>query len=215
MRSRVRRTAHYAWRRWVRRQKRKPVPLICLAAALVLAPIVVVAAVRFAETATAPVPSPPPGRVWRHIVIHHSASDGGNAETFDAMHKARGWQGLGYHFVIDNGNGGPDGNLEIGWRWEQQAAGAHTGGTPHGEYNAHGIGICLVGNFVKHSPSPAQLAELNRLVDELVRRYRIPPERIIGHRDAPNAKTECPGDMLWAYVHGPLRDRIAGEYAGQ
>ena len=50
-------------------------------------------------------------RPWRYIVIHHSATASGNAAEFDREHRARGWDGLGYHFVIDNGVGGPDGRV--------------------------------------------------------------------------------------------------------
>ena len=49
--------------------------------------------------------SPRNPRPWRYIVIHHSATDAGNAGTFDLQHRRRGWDELGYHFGIDNGQG--------------------------------------------------------------------------------------------------------------
>ncbi len=150
----------------------------------------------------------PGQRAWRHIVIHHSATEDGNAASFDAMHRAKGWNELGYHFVIDNGKGGPDGAVEVGSRWPVQKWGAHTGGTPDNEYNELGIGICLVGNFTHTMPSEAQLASLRNLLAYLMATYDIPPDHVIGHRDAPNAKTECPGDELWKYVHGTLRKEL-------
>ena len=50
-------------------------------------------------------------RQWKYVVIHHSASGTGNAETFDKLHREkRGWvNGLGYDFVIGNGNGSGNG----------------------------------------------------------------------------------------------------------
>jgi N-acetylmuramoyl-L-alanine amidase len=146
-----------------------------------------------------------PQREWKYIVIHHSASEKGNAAVFDAEHRARGWQCLGYDFVIDNGNGGPDGRVEVGPRWPQQIQGAHTGKTPGNAYNEVGIGICLVGDFTSHMPTAGQLASLQKLTLFLCRRYGISPSNVIGHRDAPGAHTECPGDQLHAYVHGTLR----------
>ena len=143
-------------------------------------------------------------RAWRHVVVHHSATAKGNAAEFDAMHRARGWDALGYHFVIDNGQGGPDGRVEVGARWTRQKWGAHTGGTPNNEYNTYGIGICLVGDFTDHLPSDAQLASLRRLLRYVMARYEIPADRVIGHRDAPNAKTECPGAKLHAHVRNRL-----------
>ena len=57
-----------------------------------------------------PSPSVEDKRRWRGITIHHSATHSGNAAQFDRIHKnSNGWDGLGYHFVIDNGRGGRDG----------------------------------------------------------------------------------------------------------
>src|SRR5687768_8035868 len=50
-----------------------------------------------------------PARRWNWIVIHHSATDNGSATSFDRSHRARGWDGMGYDFVIDNGRGAQDG----------------------------------------------------------------------------------------------------------
>ncbi len=152
-------------------------------------------------------------RQWRYIVIHHSATDHGNAATFDVEHRRRGWDGLGYHFVIDNGHGGPDGRVEVGYRWRSQKCGAHCGKTPNNEYNEYGIGICLVGDFTKTRPTSAQLASLRRLVSYLAARYRIDADNVIGHCDAPNASTECPGSALHQYVTGTLRGELRSRYA--
>ncbi|NLW85304.1 MAG: N-acetylmuramoyl-L-alanine amidase [Planctomycetes bacterium] len=159
--------------------------------------------------------SPPPARIepadakwlaqgyrpWRYIVVHHSATAGGNAQVFDEFHRLkRGWDELGYHFVITNGNGGPDGLVEVGSRWNVQKWGAHTGGTPDNEYNEYGIGICLVGDFTDSLPSQAQMESLRRLLEYLSARYGIPARNIIGHRDAPGAKTQCPGEAFWRHM---------------
>jgi hypothetical protein len=153
-------------------------------------------------------------RPWRYIVIHHSATETGSREAFDRLHReVNGWDELGYHFVITNGRGGPDGRVQVGSRWPPQKWGAHTGGTPENAYNDFGIGICLVGNFNDSMPSDAQLAALGRLVRALMRRYQIPPERVIGHRDAPDAATDCPGHRLWAYLNETLRPQLENEAA--
>ncbi len=46
---------------------------------------------------------------WTCIVIHHSADDRGTPESIDRAHRQRGWDELGYHFVIGNGDGGVPG----------------------------------------------------------------------------------------------------------
>ena len=155
----------------------------------------------------------PAGTKWRHIVIHHSATDAGSAEVFDAVHRARGWDELGYHFLINNGNGGPDGHVEVGARWTKQKWGAHCGGTPDNEYNNHGIGLCVVGDFSHCLPSKAQLAALERLVTFLTQAYEIPPENIVGHCNCPNAATECPGQRFLQHLHASLRPKITRKLA--
>lgn len=129
---------------------------------------------------------------WRYIVIHHTATRDGNAATINTLHLRRGWkQGLGYHFLIDNGSAGrADGEIEVGHRWARQMDGAHANKS---NMNHIGIGISLVGNFSETRVSDAQLNSLVMLVKALQTRYGIPTSRILGHRDVPGAATECPG----------------------
>jgi len=154
-------------------------------------------------------------RPWKYIIVHHSATDSGSAASFDAMHRAKGWDELGYHFVIDSGSGGPDGRVEVGSRWKTQKWGAHTGGTPDNEYNNCGIGICLVGDFTRRNPTDVQLASLARLTKYLMQACEIPPSRVIGHRDAPGAKTDCPGKTFYSYLCGTLRPDLVRFLASQ
>ena len=132
---------------------------------------------------------------WDMIVIHHSASDFGNAEIFDDWHKQRNWKGVGYDFVICNGNAERDGIIETTFRWKEQIPGAHVGGTPNNNANTYGIGICLVGNFNEKVPTAKQMASLVKLVKFLQKRYNIPTSRIYGHGTTPGytGGTECPG----------------------
>jgi len=133
-----------------------------------------------------------PRRDWRMIVVHHSASSAGNAASFDRYHRNdRGWDSLAYHFVIGNGRGAPDGQIEAGPRWRGQQPGAHAGSS---EVNNVGIGICLVGDFEKGQPTPAQMQSLVRLVRYLQQRYGIKADKVLMHRDV--HATECPGKLF-------------------
>jgi len=145
-------------------------------------------------------PTPSPSRVnnpwkptkksreWEHIVLHHTASNGGSVESIHEGHLGKGWLGIGYHFVIGNGNGMSDGAIEPTFRWREQMHGAHAGIK---EYNELGVGICLVGNFQNSHPTEAQLASVKRLVRTLSLEYSIPSSRIVGHCDVKS--TACPG----------------------
>ncbi len=136
-----------------------------------------------------------PNPRWDYIVIHHSATDTGTASMLDKVHRRRGFSnGLGYHFIIDNGTlGKRDGQIEIGHRWTKQQHGAHCNA---GGMNYHGIGICLVGDFTDHSISQAQMDSLLQLVQQLQRYYGIPASRIIRHRDVRGKRTACPGNQF-------------------
>jgi len=132
-------------------------------------------------------------RPWKWIVIHHSATSTGSAAMFDKEHREKGWDELGYHFVIGNGTLTADEQVEVGPRWPIQKHGAHAK-TPDNRYNDYGIGICLVGNFEETHPTVAQLRSLAKLVAYLERTYNIPPSCVIGHRDT--KQTLCPGRNL-------------------
>ncbi len=138
------------------------------------------------------IPDAPP-RPWRYIVIHHSDTPTGSAAKFDAAHKAKGWDELGYHFVIGNGTETGDGQVEIGPRWPKQKWGAHDK-TPDNRYNDFGIGICLVGNFDATRPTTAQMQSTAKLVAYLMKTYKITPANIVGHGDT--KATDCPGKNM-------------------
>lgn len=112
----------------------------------------------------------------RHVsmlVIHCSASKDGvpvSVETIREWHLARGFTDIGYHFVID-----VDGAINPGRPVEEP--GAHAKG-----FNAHSLGICLVGGSTGHGRySQAQWDSLRDLVDALRTQYAA--NRIVGHRD--------------------------------
>ncbi|HID23695.1 MAG TPA: N-acetylmuramoyl-L-alanine amidase [Planctomycetaceae bacterium] len=138
-----------------------------------------------------------PERSWRSIVIHHTGTDWGNVESIHQAHlkrkdkSGRHWLGIGYHFVIGNGHGMSDGQIEPTFRWREQLQGAHAGVA---EYNEYGIGIALIGNFEKSPPTAKQLTAVKRLVSVLARRYGIDSRHVVGHSDI--KATACPGKLF-------------------
>lgn len=147
---------------------------------------------------------------WQYIIVHHSASPSGSAAAFDRLHRGKGWDGLAYHFVITNGNGGPDGGLEISPRWATQKHGAHAGALPgisgtdfRNGFNEFGIGICLVGNFEQKQPTERQLATLAELIRELRDEFNIPEDHVLGHGTVKG--TACPGGSFpWTKLYGMM-----------
>ena len=135
-------------------------------------------------------------RHWKAIIIHHSGQSKGNMTMFDKYHReVKGWDGVGYDFVIGNGGGSTDGKVEVTFRWRKQIAGAHCGGTPSNWANESGIGICLVGDFTRTKPTYRQMLALRKLVRFLQKRYKIPTSKIYGHSTTPGYTrgSICPG----------------------
>ena len=129
------------------------------------------------------------------LIIHCSAVEYGNVELYKKWHLDRGWDDIGYHFVILNSypkqdmweyktpNFESDGVLEIGR--DVQICGAHTK-----NHNEKSIGICLVGD---RSFSQNQYKTLLTLVKTLSSIYKI--KIIKGHYEYDTGKAQgktCP-----------------------
>jgi N-acetylmuramoyl-L-alanine amidase len=133
-------------------------------------------------------------RPWRYIVLHHSAAANGNYDQIDGEHrKLLGIDGCGYHFVIGNGTGSRDGQIEVSQRWNNQKQGAHTRNARTHDADEYGIGICLVGDFDQAPPSARQIAATQALIAYLSKRYNIAPGGVRTHAHLAATKTVCPG----------------------
>lgn len=159
-----------------------------------------------ADGGLTPLEAPLDRQRWNAIVIHHSGAPAGDAATIARMQGGEGLVGLGYHFVIGNGQGMPDGFVYVGPRWNRQQPGAHVASMPRvsdtarvslqrrpspDDLNRHAIGICLVGNGDRREFTERQLRELVALVRRLQRSLDIPSDRVILHGDV--AETSSPG----------------------
>ena len=129
---------------------------------------------------------------WNSIVIHHSGTPGGDAESLTREHVALGLKGLGYHFVIGNGSGLGDGVVHVGYRWIDQLPGAHVSGPRQVEYNERSIAICLVGNGDKRPFTDRQKSQLVSLIQRLQAELNIPARNVYLHRDLSRV-TSSPG----------------------
>jgi hypothetical protein len=108
---------------------------------------------------------------WKYVYIHHSKTTGGSALSL-----GRGPDGVGDHFVIGNGEGLADGELQISQRWNhQQQAVAPSSGV---KVDADCISICVVGDFDRKVPTPMQLGRLGQLVQALQLHCRIPASHV-------------------------------------
>ncbi len=125
------------------------------------------------------------------IIIHCAATPNGKEfhnTDVDRWHKERGWQGIGYHYVICVG-----GDIEPGRPVD--IVGAHAQG-----HNAQSIGICMIGMDKFTLP---QWEALQGLVFELTGKFS--DAVVIGHREV--SKKLCPGfDVRSWWADGGMPD---------
>lgn len=124
-------------------------------------------------------------RTINEIIVHCSATPEGKDYTvkqIDQWHRQRGFDCIGYHYVIYR-----DGTVHKGR--DEQRIGAHCKG-----HNANSIGVCYIGGCATDGKAPkdtrtaAQKAALVKLLRELRKRYS--KAVIHGHRDF--AAKACP-----------------------
>lgn len=118
------------------------------------------------------------------IIIHCSATKAGQdlrAKDIDRMHKQRGFNQIGYNFVVDL-----DGTIENGRPLSIDGAHCNTKGFSDSSYNKHSVGVCYIGGLDSDGkPSDTrtdwQKVSLRNLVAKLCKEYPI--IEVLGHRD--------------------------------
>ncbi len=122
----------------------------------------------------------------KQLVVHCSASSPSvyvDAAVIDRWHRQRGFFKIGYHYVIKR-----DGVVEKGR--DDEEVGAHVQG-----HNTGSLGICLAGGVDAKGKSvnnftPEQFKALEVLLEKLLKQH--PKAEILGHRDFPGVKKDCP-----------------------
>jgi hypothetical protein len=178
--------------------------------------------------------SPPARWPTQKLIVHHTAGGNDHPDSAAALRwihrfhtETRGWDDLGYNFVIDKDGvifeGRFSGSRRHGDpvgidRHGKAVAAAHTGG-----FNAGTISVALLGNFCDSTFNSAARGALVRLLAWAAEISGLDPEgsgpyvnplsaahatlpNIAGHRDI--AATACPGDHLYAALPG-IRAEVA------
>lgn len=119
------------------------------------------------------------------------------ADSLDDGRRKPAWPDVPYHFYVAT-----DGSVVEG-RDVRFAGDSNTPYDPSGH-----LLVVVEGNFEEEDLTPEQRATLDRLVWSLARRWKIPADRIRGHRDF--AETLCPGERLYRDLPR-LRDYVGGQ----
>lgn len=115
---------------------------------------------------------PPRPDYWTGILVRSSGTNAGDAATVAEQARAPGVAGPPDHFVIGNGQGMGDGEIQFTSRWADQL--------PAGSVEEQRwIAICMVGNPAVEGPTEAQRARLQALTEALCSRLEIPRKRVV------------------------------------
>lgn len=120
------------------------------------------------------------------IIIHHSVTSGNDMKTWLAIradHIARGWGDIGYHFGIV---------CEQEWATIVAGRGCRERGAHTVGMNEKSLGVCVVGDFDRKSPTERQYQRCADLCAWLCMAYGLRPmEAIVPH--SMFASKTCPG----------------------
>jgi N-acetyl-anhydromuramyl-L-alanine amidase AmpD len=127
------------------------------------------------------------------VVVHCTASpdsaDHIGVDEVRMWHKQRGWSDVGYHWIVTKQGEVQQGRVE-------DIAGAHAYG-----YNSKSIGICWVGlNSCLHQ----QLDSLTAKIAEIVIKYDIPIDNVVGHCELPGVRKTCP-NLSMTYIRNVVQ----------
>ena len=112
------------------------------------------------------------------LVVHCSDSDDSKTLTAFDLHKMHlnfGWDGIGYHKIINRSGKIENGRPEY---W----VGAHVKGK-----NNISLGVCLIG---RHKFTIKQFISLEKVLRKW--KFLYPNAKVVGHRDTGNTDKTCP-----------------------
>ncbi len=134
------------------------------------------------------------------IIVHHTATarDSTLFITIKNAHIGYGWEDIGYHKWV---SGALDGDGILIQGRPENKVGAHTDSN---KMNYRSIGAVVCGDFhstgLNETPTAAQLATLQQLLDDIRKQRHIPKENVLAHTEVPGSATNCPGSNLLPYV---------------
>jgi hypothetical protein len=117
---------------------------------------------------------------WSSISIAFSGTRGGNIQRLAAARGLADPAKLDCHFLVGNGIGASDGEIQTTPSWLNQCL-IRPGATWRGDERT--IRIYLVGNGVSSLPTDYQLKRLEMLLESLCRKFDISPDAVYLPRD--------------------------------
>jgi len=129
---------------------------------------------------------------WKPVYFADTRSTADRIELIRTVHtRDRGWGDIGYHYIVDR-----EGKV-----WEGRPIayqGAHVRNN-----NEHNLGILVLGNFDKQTPSDPQLNGLVTSIKAFQTQHKVQKRRVFTHQEI--VSTACPGKNLQNQMAGVRR----------
>lgn len=106
---------------------------------------------------------------WDQVEIFYSRTDNGNADDLALLTTLAYGSKSEFHFVVGNGNGAEDGQVQAGQFWKNQNLCSGRNGV---------IRVCVISDGLADSVTDCQIQRTNDLVENLVRTFNISSNRI-------------------------------------
>jgi len=115
-----------------------------------------------------------PGR-WECIEVYYSGTKAGNTDQLASLGGLASSDDINCHFVICNGLGGGDGQIQTTEKWQKQWS-VIPDHTWYG--SSRTVRVCLVADGRSVRPTDSQIKRAEALVETLSAKFSVPPAKI-------------------------------------
>jgi hypothetical protein len=112
---------------------------------------------------------------WESIEVYYSGTNAGNIEQLASLSGVASSDDINCHFVVCNGLGGSDGQIQATEKWQEQWS-VIPDHTWYG--SSRTIRICLVADGKSVRPTNSQIKRTEALVEALLMKFSVPAGQI-------------------------------------
>jgi hypothetical protein len=112
---------------------------------------------------------------WESVEVFYSNTAAGNIRQLAALEGLASAEDVNFHFLVCNGRGGADGQIQPSDRWQRQRP-----CIPDGLWDGSGrsIRICVVGDTGNRPATDCQAKRTAELIEQICRKFSIGPQGV-------------------------------------